>query len=251
MKQNILILSVIALIFSCKKEKLTQYTEQSRIFFENGYSLYSLYPGSRASQIYIDFAPRNTSLVTDTVKFNIQTTGTAVNEDRPINVTVSSANGQEGTDYLIPDKSPRIPAGAYNYTFRVIMLRSKTIAKNPVTVSLTLAAGDDFQLGPEADSADVANRNSTSKLLKMGIRVQDIVTKPDNWESFIKTYFGTYSETKLRFINDILKRTAFPSNTAARTMTSYKTQLNTALTKYNTAHPGAPLTDENGLPVTF
>lgn len=251
-KNNILLFSLCLTLFACKKEQLLNYTEESRVFFENGASLYTAYPGSYATRLVKDFAPLNSAIKTDTVKLNIQTTGVASSNDRNVDIEVSSENGQEGTDYIIPEKSPKIAAGEYTTVFRVVLLRSKPMSKAPVTVNLEIKANDNFNLGPVADtSAQVSSVNFNQKLLKIAIQAKDILLKPDNWESFIKTYFGEYSEAKLRFINDILKRTVFASNTTARTMTNYKTQLTNALKTYNAAHPDAPLTDENGVLITF
>jgi hypothetical protein len=80
----------------------------------------------------------------------------------------------------------------------------------------------------------------------------DVLSKPNNWAE-LEPFFGQYSNTKYRFM---LENLGDEGELSANTMSwaklnSLRIRFQNAVNEYNAAHPGAPLTDENGNEVTF
>lgn len=81
----------------------------------------------------------------------------------------------------------------------------------------------------------------------------DMISKPTNWDDALKEFFGEYSDAKYRFMlanADGLGE--FDTDTMSwAELQSYKIKFVNALNAYNEAHPGSPLTDEDGVLVSF
>jgi hypothetical protein len=80
----------------------------------------------------------------------------------------------------------------------------------------------------------------------------DVLSRPTNW-SELEPFFGTYSNVKYRFM---LENAGGVSEFSTDTMSwaqlnSFRIRFQNALNDYNAAHPGHPLTDENGNLVSF
>ncbi|WP_316816150.1 DUF4843 domain-containing protein [Pedobacter nyackensis] len=252
--KKILIISMICIIFTaCKKQELQQYSEKSRIYLNLSKSqFYAPFPTSTARDLRIDYAPQNSSKKTDTLRFNIQSSGAASKIDRSFIFERSTVagNAKEGLDFDILDKNFVIPAGMFNTIIRVVVRRTPGMAVKPLSFSYNLKANDNFELGPDRDSTQFFSNTGVIRLVALNVTAKDIVVKPENWDSFIAKYFGVYSEVKFRFIIDVLAKTSFPTTTSAGVMNRNKTTLNTALVKYNTTHP-EKLKDENGNEISF
>jgi hypothetical protein len=78
--------------------------------------------------------------------------------------------------------------------------------------------------------------------------------KPNNWDNLTE-FFKDYSDTKYRFIIDVLQIADFTygqsNGMTWGEMNNYRLRVIQALQEYNAAHPGNPLTDENNQLVTF
>ncbi len=255
MKYILFILIAGSLFLSCRKSDLQGYSEKPRIYFNlNKVQFYGSRPGSSAGDVLINFAPAISAVTTDTLFIRVAVTGPAASADRQFKFSRNTAAGdaREGDDFEILNSSFVIAAGKYDSVVEVVVHRTSPMAQKEVSFGFMLEANENFQLGPQGDTATFSSNNvsNTMRICQLQVTARDIVTKPANWETFIKNYFGDYSEVKYRFVIDVLKQSEFASTTSARTMNRYKTQLNTALTEYNATH-SEPLKDENGNPVTF
>lgn len=246
-KIGIVVLAAIGL-FSCKQEDLMTYSEQPRVYFNLDRDLLnSPRVGSYANNILVDFAPKKSTIKTDTLKVGIRISGPIAAQDRLFSwkKNESSSDAVEGTDYKILNEQLTIPAGKSDTTIGIVVMRSEGLKKAMRSVVYDLVANDNFVLGPLADTLSGRYR----RVVSLKIRSKDLVFKPANWDSFIATYFGPYSEVKYRFVIDVLAKMDFPSTTSASTMRNNKTKLVNELAKYNTNN--APLKDENGNLVVF
>lgn len=253
MKKAIIYIILLTTAFSCKKEPLMSYTENPRVYFDiNKVAFYNPHPGSTAGNVIVDFSTEPSDFATDTLVIPVKITGPMATEDRTFNFDIDKGNANEGVDYKILNESLVIPSGKIDTSVAIVLLRNEMLKTNPVTFTYSLAANENFGLGPDADSVNFAS-NSTSnfiRIVSLKITVTDVLKQPSNWNDFLFTYFGEYSEAKYRFIIDVLRIADFPSNTSARNMNSYKSSLLTALDEYNNSHP-EPLKDENGNEIVF
>ena len=249
MKNMGLLLSSILLLFACKEQDLVGYTEQPRIYFNLlRTELYDTHPGSTAKNIFIDFAPKKSTVTNDELLLRVQVSGPASEEDRPFALTKVSAsnNAEEGVDYQIENEKLFIPAGKFDTLVRVIVLRNDKMKSENRSFTFQLAENEYFALGPKADTTTYAYKRVTD----IKVNAKDIVVKPGNWDSFLQQYFGTYSQVKHRFIVDVIGTITISSSSSSTVMNRHKNNLVNALNTYNASHP-QPLTDENNNPVVF
>jgi len=253
MKRVLMIIGAVLLYAACKKENIVKYTEKSRIYFSlRKDSLYSKFPLSTAGNIQIDYAPQNSVKKRDTLRLSFQTSGVVSTADRAfvLERNTAAGTGKEGSDFEFVDKQFVIPAGKLSTIVRLAVLRSPDMAKQPVSFGFRLKANDNFELGPDRDTTNFSSNSAIMNMTAVKITAKDVVVKPANWDSFLQTYFGVYSEVKYRFIIDVLALTSIPSTTTASRMNTYRTNLRNALTKYNNEHP-EKLKDENGIEISF
>lgn len=253
MKRLLIILMVCGIFAACKREDLQQYTEKPRVYLRlEKQAFYAPFPTAKAGNLRIDYLPQTSNKKTDTLNLTFQVSGPASDNPRPFvfERTTMTGNAIEGVDYDLLDKDFVIPAGKFGASFRLVIRRNTNMTTKEVTFAYNLKANEAFELGPKADTARFSGNASVMKMNAINFIVRDIAIKPDNWDSFIVTYFGLYSEVKYRFIIDTLKLISFPSTTSAATMRSNLTKLKTALTKYNNTHP-EKLKDENGIEISF
>lgn len=254
MKKLLIILIIGGIFAGCKKQDLQQYTEKSRIYLRlEKVPFYGPFPTATAGNLRIDYFPQNSSKKTDTMTLFFQVSGLASNAARSFVFERSEVPGNaiEGVDYDLLNKKFVIPAGAYKDSVRVVIRRSANMLKKEVSFAYNLKMNENFELGPNADTSRFFSNTGVMSMVAINFIARDIAIKPDNWDSFIATYFGVYSEVKYRFIVETLAKISFPTgSTSVSTMNSNKTKLKTALTKYNTTHP-EKLKDENGIEISF
>ncbi|QEC70422.1 DUF4843 domain-containing protein [Arachidicoccus ginsenosidivorans] len=223
----LLMLVALALVnSSCKKEALSPYEGPAGIYFyEDQYSPVN-------DSVDYSFAIKNSEIHQDTIWLPVRIMGLASSKDRIINLEVvdSLTDAVKGTHYklLIPYS---MPAGAYTTELGIVLLRASDLQDTTYRLTLRLESSSDFTAG-------------LSGQMQYQIKINDILTKPSNWDSFLIYIFGTYSQVKYRFIIDVLGRGEFPtSGTGALgygDLLYYASVLKNALETYNDAHPGAP-----------
>ena len=101
-----------------------------------------------------------------------------------------------------------------------------------------------------ADSSDF--KTGVNEENHLTIIWNDILSKPNNWPD-LEPFFGTYSNTKYRFMLENAGGVGeFSTDTMSwALLNSLRIRFQNLLNDYNAAHPGSPLTDENGQMVSF
>ncbi|WP_316797721.1 DUF4843 domain-containing protein [Pedobacter frigidisoli] len=237
----------MAILFSSCEKEVDTYTNDPRLyFFERGTDLLQ----TRITSKSFSFVPLASSIVTDTIKIKVKTMGLATATDRVFRgATIKQGTtAVEGTDYAFIDG--KIKAGQVEGLLPVVLYRTAKIKSASLTLNLTIADSQDFKVGVVEDQAFTLNWS-------------DDIVKPANWDGLISLtfYFGTYSKTKFRFIIDVTGIADFPLQQSGRVplnpgeysnsmMNDIKLRVKDALAAYNSSH-ATPLTDENGVLVTF
>ncbi|MBR6285487.1 MAG: DUF4843 domain-containing protein [Bacteroidaceae bacterium] len=169
--------------------------------------------------------------------------GDVANVDRTVNLrVVDSKTNAPSALYDVPS-SVVIPAGKNKGTFYVTLHNSEVLQNSEVRLFIELVKSADFEVG-------VVEQNH------LLLTWNDKVSKPLYWDD-IKEFFGEYSETKYRFMLKTLIEHGFSAELNPESglnwsdLHNYNIIFTNALADYNAAHPGAPLTDENGALVTF
>ena len=132
------------------------------------------------------------------VPVKIQLMGRAADFDRPLSVTVSSENAQEGVDYVLPS-SPVMPAGAYSTEYKVVLKRTEALKKTRKMIELDIHANEYFEL-PVSELAQIMD---TVSLLNLRIYFSDMFTKaPSAWEDNL---IGEFTQQKFELICKVLE----------------------------------------------
>jgi len=236
------------LLSACAKQKIAAGTDARA-------SVYFIYTASAATTGNIDslnysFADKNSSVTIDTVWLPVRLAGYTADHDRPIKLSAVSAGTTAiaGTHYKLMNYV--MPKDSFQTSLGVVLIRDPSLQDTSVVLNLQLQPSDDFPvLMKDTLMGDGAyySRNS------IRIIITDRLIKPSNWDTYLVTFFGSYSEVKFRFMTGVLGVSSFP-NTGPNALKYpqlqyYQTVVRNALIDYNAAH--GPLIDENGNPVTF
>lgn len=101
-----------------------------------------------------------------------------------------------------------------------------------MTVAFRLCENENFKAAP-------INENTFSIVLT------NHLSEPTGWP------FGDYSRIKHQFVIQVLGIATDYDKWSTSEVIHYTSVMIDALYEYNKAHPGEPLTDENGLVITF
>ncbi len=157
--------------------------------------------------------------------------GEVAQHDRTLNLTVVADKTTATADQYTCPATVVIPAGNNSASFPVVLKRDATLANKTVRLYIQVAASEDFAVGV----------NEWNHVL---FKWTDKLSKPTNWESELKTYFGSYSDDKYRFmLNNAGGESEFSTKTMSwAKLTNYKITFSNLLDEYNAAHPSAPYT---------
>ena len=173
------------------------------------------------------------------IKVDAQIMGDVAQRDRTVNlIVVADKTTADASQYTVPSQVT-IPSGAAKATFPVVLKRDASLQTKSVRLYLKVADSADFLTGVNEENHIVFIWN-------------DVLSKPNNWPD-LEPFFGTYSDTKYRFMltnSGGLGEFSTDTMTWAQ-LTSLRIRFQNALNAYNDAHLGNPMTDENGQLVTF
>lgn len=234
------LLLAVGCLSACKKSDPLRFSAGDMVY------IYKAYGGINNDSIAYSFAVRPDSLMQDTIKVPVRIIGLAQPKDRAVAISVvaDSTTAIAGTDYkLLPCF---IPAGAYTADQQVIVYRTARMKNKSVKLLLEVIASSDFQPGVPDSKVGSGVAGGTTHYR---ISISDYLTKPDNWDSWLGFFFGTYSAVKFKFIIAATGQSIIPSDLPYGIYSVYSTLCKQQLAIYEAAH--GPLIDENGDVVSF
>lgn len=132
------------------------------------------------------------------VPLKVQLLGRSAEQDRPLAVTVSSDNAQEGVDYVLPQQAV-MPAGASSVDYVVVLKRTEALKSERKMIHLTLHANEHFDL-PVLKMEQIAD---TVSIVDVRIYFSDMFTKaPVAWD---KNLLGEFTQQKFELICKVLQ----------------------------------------------
>lgn len=193
-----------------------------------------------SDSLTFSFATSASDVMEKVMDVDVVVMGTVADHDRTANVTIDEGKTTATSDMYDFPKQVVIEAGKSQATLPVTLKRSAALQSQQAKLYLKVEASGDFGVGV----------NEENHLLLIW---SDMISKPTNWDDDLKEFFGDYSDTKYRFmLSNAEGITEFDADTMSwAELQSYKIKFANALNAYNEAHPGAPLTDESGVLVTF
>jgi len=250
------ILAAAFVILSCNNDDYLTYGVDSRIQFGPAPKyLYSTSYQSVDTLKAYTFVYENASVVQDTVFFDIYTMGRVSDQDRPFKLKQVQVEGVDncvaGVHYKAFDdptviKHYVIKAGDTHESIPIVFLRDASLKQKIYTLKIEVEANEYFGLGETAT-------------LWRKVNVADRLIKPNSWTTSVETYYlGKYSyvkhswmvaQTGFRWDDEFLA----PIVASYAEISYWKAKFKELLAKYNSNpnNPNVPLTDENGVLVSF
>lgn len=220
------------LISSCERDEKYDYTGGNQIYFniEKDSSVYS-------------FATQSSNVNEDTALIPVAISGLAVNYDREIKIEVLPAGttAKEGNDRA---------SGAHFHIEKTVLKANEIETHIPIKV---------FRQ-PDIDEAEVVvmlkiipegtfRGGMGDEVLIHKFKINDILTPPSNWDTYLRRYFGDYGPVKYQFIIDKLHRYEFEESgedpVSEAQLAYYRDKMRTYLVEEG------PLYEEGGVLVIF
>ena len=215
MKQILLIIITLCCFLGCKKSELTQYHEDSNIYFNYTYGVKTI--AQYYEQINVPFG-MNPATTTYDVVFNVAVLGDLEDRKRPfqMNVNTTTSTAIEGIHYqLQPVDSFYIAPNKATRQLTVKILRPAVLRDDVAYLDLDLVSNTEFQtrMNIPANSASTQLRATTIHII-----IDDKLLKPAIWDASVNS-LGTWSREKLEKIVTVgyASLTAFYSATSPYT----------------------------------
>lgn len=192
-----------------------------------------------SDSIPFSFVTYSSDIVEKAFTVEAQIMGNVADRDRTVNLSVVSDKTTAPANLYTVPQQVTIPAGQNKGVFEVKVRRDASLQTKSVRLYVQVENSDDFLSGVNEEN-------------HLTIIWTDVLSRPNNWPS-LEEFFGQYSDAKYRFmLENSGGVTDFNTDTMSwAELTSYRIKFQNALNEYNAAHPGNPLTDENGQLVTF
>lgn len=175
----------------------------------------------------------------DTTAYNLHVLasimGNVSTKDRQFSVKVLPSSTALPEEYTLPSTFT-IKAGTVKTMLNIRVKRAARLTNATAKLVLQIANNDNFQQAPHPTFSLVFS---------------DQLTMPPNWVSAVQFYFGTYSKVKHSLL--ILSQPEYKDISALAGLYPQIFYVASAgldsLTRYNNAHPGNPMKNENGLTI--
>lgn len=243
-----LLLSITVFFTSCKENDLLFFDEQ-----DNALQLWFGSSSSIQDSITYNYAYSLTDR--DSVLFNVRLMGYPTNQDIPFEL-----EAVEGDLLTVKYHLPKY-----------VLKAGQTEIKVPIYFD-KLANEDSFKDKAGRIVFRLKSNNlvmeGSQEMSKLTISLRNSIAKPDNWDEAplyyraLSYYFGSYSDTKYRFVMQVMGLTYFtiyvssnsiteadPYGVSTSEMANYIKECKIALEQHNLEF--GPLLDENKLPVVF
>lgn len=235
MKRNSLycrvaLLFMISGAWACKKEDKLIYRNDPKIY------IYKNWLNYQYDSVNYSFAIKNSDRVRDTVWATVRIMGDASPQDRVIDFRPvdSLTTAVKGRDYELMNYI--MPADSFATKLGIIIKKTPEMDVKEVKIVMKLMASKDFKTG-------------IYDQLFYRVVISNILVKPSDWDSWLKNYFGDYSERKYRFIIDVLGISEFTNSMSYSEYSYFEQRMKNALADYETKN--GPMIDEKGSRVTF
>lgn len=226
------ILLTAGMLFSCEKEEKYDYAGGNQIYF-----------ATTEDSSYYSFAVQNSAVNEDVAYIPVAISGLAADVDREIGIEVlkEGTTAKEGADRA---------SGAHYHLGKTILKKGELQTNIPVTVfrQADLYENKVYVILKIVPSGTFLGGMGEEVLIHR-FQINDILTKPINWDTYLRRYFGDYGPVKYRFIIDKLGRYEFESTgedpVTEAELAYYRDVLRTKLQQEG------PLYEAGGVLVTF
>lgn len=232
MKRFIMISLFAAGMFACSKDERLMYNDTNSVYFFTDSLLYT-----RDSMTY-SFAVQSSTTITDTIAIPLKITGDAASKARTLQVVAvdSATTAVAGTHYTI--LPAQIGAGSYKDSLYVKVNLTEDLAASEVRLMLKIVPGGDLEPGAMEQT-------------KYLVKINNILSKPDNWDNLLFLFFGTYSKAKHRFIIDVTGLATYQFFIPGTTRVDFQFYDYLKQVMREALREHGPVYDESGDPISF
>lgn len=191
MKKNIIIfVSLLLGAVSCIERNPGHFQDICGVYFNNT-------SGSMVVSDSLDVTFVYTAGDAMEIPVKVQLLGRSADEDRPVEISVSSDNAAEGVDFILP-QHPVMPAGASSMDYVVTLRRTESLKSEKKMICLQIHANDHFDL----PVTEMVQYNDTVSTLQYRIYFSDMFTKaPAAWDANL---VGAFTQQKFELICKVL-----------------------------------------------
>ena len=188
--RNIMILGLLFLV-SCEERNPDLFGDVTGVYFNNVTAAMAVTDSLDYTFIY-----EASDMIE--VPVRVQLVGRASDADRPLNITVTSENAQEGVDYVLPSEAV-LPAGAYYADYMVTLKRTEALKSSGKMIQLQMHANEHFSL-PVTEMSQITGN---VPLLSVRIYFSDMFTQaPISWDANL---IGEFTQQKFELICRVLE----------------------------------------------
>jgi hypothetical protein len=233
----------VCFLSACTKQNIPAGSDAQ----ESVYFIYSMGFGgpNNFDSLNYSFVGKSDAVKMDTIWLTVRAAGRTADHDRTIDLAAVGVGttAVQGVHYkLLPYVMPK---DSFQTNLGVVLLRDPSLLDTSVVLNLQLKPSADFPVSMKDTIMDDGKFYTKNNLR---IILTDRLIKPTNWDTYLVTFFGAYSEVKFRFITGLLGRSTFPTSGPDAVnfpqMQYYQNVVRNALVDYNASN--GPLIDENG-----
>ena len=215
--RNIMILGLLFLV-SCEERNPDLFGDVTGVYFNNVTAAMAVTDSLDYTFIY-----EASDMIE--VPVRVQLVGRASDADRPLNITVTSENAQEGVDYVLPSEAV-LPAGAYYADYMVTLKRTEALKSSRKMIQLQMHANEHFSL-PVTEMSQITGN---VPLLSVRIYFSDMFTQaPISWDANL---IGEFTQQKFELICRVLEIDPADFNDPSIVTQSKMLYINAEMTAY-------------------
>ncbi|WP_159638857.1 DUF4843 domain-containing protein [Sphingobacterium composti Ten et al. 2007 non Yoo et al. 2007] len=200
MRNTLYIIILSIFFYSCDKNNLIVYTEDSGIYFDNRNIV--------LDTINVPWGLKNSDIREQKIKLEVNLFGKVADYDRSFNIKIldteePTEQAKAGIDYLEFPMTYTIPKGQAKAFIEINLLRTEALKSTNKILTIELEESDDLKF---LYSRKLTDSNDNSKLLdiKRVIRMNENFPQPAWWGIYGTRYFGTWSMDKSILICDLM-----------------------------------------------
>lgn len=177
---------------SCEERHPDNFGEMNSVYFNNRSAGNVLLDSTEVTFVY---EPLDETRME--IPVAVQLLGRAADYDRTVDISVSSDNAREGTDYILPE-SAILPAGEYSFDYVVTLVKTDALETEKKEILLTLHENENFTLA----LTQIEQTADTASTVTYRILFSDMFTSaPSAWDTSI---LGDFSQEKFELICKVL-----------------------------------------------
>jgi hypothetical protein len=231
-------------LVACEERVVHKYESENSVYFFKGAEQYNTFV--QGDSLLYNFTAKANARQRDTIRVRVLTAGLLSDRERP--VLLAQVNHGEASDavagaHYVGFDDPEVsdwmvvPAGSAQVDLPIILLRDPSLRSREARIVIELRENSHFKV-------------VMPDLSRFVVKITDMISRPNNWDSLWQYYLGNWGPEKMRFLAEYVGIADFEGRHEASEMLFYQSKAIEKLLEYNNAHE-EPLAEADGTLVTF